>query len=145
MRGGTLKRQSLVFKDKPFGRRGNSGGVFEVNQDPLSSEENDYREAQRDNARKQMRHFFPGGGTHDGIRSYYRDLTPQSNFTSVFSPYGLFLTLAAISTIFPGIPSVRFLSRHQPDEISGRSIREIAAANRACVCSDAGIGGRSNR
>src|SRR6478609_8240570 len=81
MRGGTLKRQSLVFENKPIGRRGNNGGVFEVNQDPLSSEENDCREPQRDNARKQMRHFFPGGGTHDGIRSYCRDLTPQSNFT----------------------------------------------------------------
>ena len=103
MRGGTLKRQSLVFEGKPFGSRGNNGGVFEVNQDPLSSEENDCREPQRDNARKQMRHFFPGGGTHDGIRSYCRDLTPQSNFTSVFSQHGRFITLAAISTIFPGI------------------------------------------
>ena len=103
MRGGTLKRQSLVFEGKAFGSRGNNGGVFEVNQDPPSSEENDCREPQRDNARKQMRHFFPGGGTHDGRRSYCRDLTPQSNFTSVFLPYGLFLTLAAISTIFPGI------------------------------------------
>ena len=103
MRGGTLKRQSLVFEDKAFGSRGDNGGVFEVNQDPLSSEENDCREPQRDNARKQMRHFFPGRGTHDGRRSYCRDLTPQSNFTSVFSPHGLFLALAAISTIFPGI------------------------------------------
>jgi hypothetical protein len=74
-----------------------------VNQDPLSSEENDCREPQRDNARKQMQHFFPGGGTHDGIGSYCRDLTPQSNFTSVFSQHGRFITLAAISTIFPGI------------------------------------------
>jgi hypothetical protein len=69
----------------------------------LSSEENDCREPQRDNASKQMRHFFPGGGTHDGIRSYCRDLTSQSNFTSVFSPHGRFITLAAISTILPGI------------------------------------------
>jgi hypothetical protein len=64
MRGGTLKRQSLVFEDKPIGRRGNNGGVFEVNQDPLSSEENDCRERHRDNARKQMRHFLPSDGTH---------------------------------------------------------------------------------
>jgi hypothetical protein len=103
MRGGTLKRQSLIFEGKLFGSRGNNGGVFEVNQDPLSSEENDCRERQRDNARKQMRHFFPGGGTHDGIRSYCRDLTPQSNFTSVFSPHGRFITLAAISTTLLGI------------------------------------------
>ncbi len=39
MRGGTLKRQSLVFEGKPFGSRGNNGGMFEVNQDLLSSEE----------------------------------------------------------------------------------------------------------
>src|SRR6476661_10140489 len=104
MRGGTLKRQSLVFENKPIGRRGNNGGVFEVNQDPLSSEENDCREPERDNTRIQMRHLLPGGGTHDRRRSYCRDLTPQSNFTSVFSQHGLFLTLAAISTIFPGIP-----------------------------------------
>src|SRR4029077_18872832 len=70
MSGGTLKRQSLIFENKSFGRRGNNGGVFEVNQDPVSSEKNDCREPERDNARKQMRHFFPGGGTHDGIRSY---------------------------------------------------------------------------
>src|SRR5882757_6857189 len=84
MRGGTLKCQSLVFEGKPFGSRGNNGGVFQVNQEPLSSEENDCREPQRDNARKQMRHLFAVGGTHDGRRSYCRDLTSQSNFTSVF-------------------------------------------------------------
>src|SRR4029077_6933769 len=119
MRGSTLKRQSLVFENKSFGRRGNNGGVFEVNQDPLSSEENDRREPHRDNARKQMRHFFPGGGTHDGRRSYCRDLTPQSNFTSLYSPHGRFITLAAISTILLRISWSSFLSRHQPDEISG--------------------------
>ncbi len=46
MRGGALKRQSLVFENKSFGGRGNNGSVFEVNQDPLSSEENDCRERQ---------------------------------------------------------------------------------------------------
>lgn len=50
-----------------------------------------------------MRHFFPGGGTHDGRRSYCRDLTAQSNFTWYSYDNGLFLTLAAISTMFPGI------------------------------------------
>jgi glucose-6-phosphate isomerase len=38
---------------------------------------------QRDKARKRMRHLFPGGSSHDGRRSYCRDLTPQSNFTSL--------------------------------------------------------------
>src|SRR4030095_647635 len=103
MRGGTLKRQSLVFEGKALRSRGDNGGVFDVNQDPLSSEENDCREPQRDKARKQMRHLLPSGATHDGRRSYCRDLTPQSNFTSVFSPHGLFITLAEISTISPGI------------------------------------------
>src|SRR5947208_3206404 len=103
MRGGALKRQSLVFEGKALRSRGDDGGVFDVNQDSLSSEQNDCREPQRDQARKQVRQLFPGGGTHDGRRSYCRDLTPQSNFTSVFSPHGRFITLAAISTIFPGI------------------------------------------
>src|SRR6476646_2938389 len=103
MRSGTLKRESLVFEGKDFRSRGNNGGVFEMNQDPLSSEENDCGEPQRDNTRVQMRHLLPSGGTHDGRRSYCRDLTPQSNFTSVCLQRGLFLTLAAISTIFPAI------------------------------------------
>src|SRR4029077_11054191 len=99
MRGGTLKRQSLVFKNKSFGRRGNNGGVLGMNQDPLSSEEKDARERHRDSARKQMRHFFPNGGTHDGRRSYCRDLTPQSSFTSLLSRHGRLTTLRSVSTI----------------------------------------------
>src|SRR5438093_12877162 len=102
MRGGPVRRQSLVVEGKALRSRGDNRGVLEMNQGPRSSKQDDRREPQRSKARKQMRHFFPGGGTHDRRRSYCRDLTPQSNFTSVFLPHGLFLTLAAISTIFPG-------------------------------------------
>jgi hypothetical protein len=44
MRGGALKRQSLVFEGKALRSRGDDGGVFEVNQDSLSGEQNDCRE-----------------------------------------------------------------------------------------------------
>ena len=84
MRSGTLKRESLVFEAKDPRSGGNNGGVFEVNQDPLSSEQSDSCKPQRDQARKYMRYLFPGGGRHDGRRSYCRDLTAQSNFTSLF-------------------------------------------------------------
>ena len=65
MRGGTLKRKSLIFERKTLGSRGRHSGVFEMNQDPLSSEQNDRRQPQRDQARKQMRLAFAGGSTHD--------------------------------------------------------------------------------
>ena len=56
MRSGTLKRESLVFQGKDFGSRGGYGGVFDMNQDPLSGKQNDCREPQRDYDRKYMRH-----------------------------------------------------------------------------------------
>src|SRR6476659_5935407 len=58
---------------------------------------------------------------------------------------GFVVTVAAISTISPGVPSARFLSRHQPYKISGRSVRENATANRACVCGDARVRSGRNR
>ena len=84
MRSGTLKREPLVFQGKDFGSRGGYGGVFDMNQDPLSGKQNDCREPQCDEYRKGMRHLFPGLSGHDERRSYYRDLTPQSNFISLF-------------------------------------------------------------
>ena len=60
MRGGTLKDQSLVLKRKRVGSGGDNGGVFEMNQDPFSSEQDDCRQAKRDQARKQMGHLFVG-------------------------------------------------------------------------------------
>src|SRR5262245_47464240 len=83
MRSRTLKHEALVFEGKVFRSRGDDGGVFEMNQDPLSSEQNDCREPQGDKARKQMRRLFRVRGTHGGVRSYCRHLTPQSNFTSL--------------------------------------------------------------
>src|SRR5882724_8291962 len=80
MRSGTLKHESLVFEGKDFRSRGDNGRVFEMNQDPLSSEQNGCREPQRDKARKQMRHLFPGGGTHDGKRSYWSRLDAAIEF-----------------------------------------------------------------
>jgi hypothetical protein len=52
MRSGALKDESLVFEGKALRSRENNGGVFEVNQDPVSSEQNDCREPQRDKYRK---------------------------------------------------------------------------------------------
>src|SRR6516164_5432808 len=77
MRGGTLKRQALVFESKDFRSRGDNGGVFEMNQDPVSSEQNNCGEHQRQKARKYMRHSFPSRGSHNGTRSYCGDLTPR--------------------------------------------------------------------
>src|ERR1043166_2391869 len=87
MRGRTLKSQPLIFQRKALGSSGNNRGVFEMNQDPLSSEQDNRRESKRDQTRKQMRHLFPCLATHDGRRSYCRDLTPQSNFISLCSQW----------------------------------------------------------
>src|SRR5262245_16069769 len=83
MRGGTLKRQSLVFEGKALRSRGDDGGVFEVNQDPLSSEENNCREPQRDKARKHMRHLSTAGGTHDEQSKLLSRLDAAIEFTSL--------------------------------------------------------------
>src|SRR6516164_6947874 len=109
MRGGTLKREALVFEGKDFRSRGDYGGVFEMNQDPVSSEQNNCGEHERQKARKCMRHSFPDRGGHMGeggvqfdsalpitfdfalacncrvfrIPPVCRALTPQSNFISL--------------------------------------------------------------
>jgi len=83
VRGGALKYKTLVLQRKNLGSRGRNGGVLQMNQDPVSGEQNDYRETQRDKNRKYMRHLFSGGGRHLKGRSYCRDLTPQSNFISL--------------------------------------------------------------
>src|SRR5262245_34267263 len=77
MRGGTLKREALVFEGKDFWSRGDNRGVFEMSQDPVSSEQNNCGEHQRQKARKCMRHSFLGRGSHNGTRSYCGDLTPR--------------------------------------------------------------------
>ena len=84
MRSGSLKYESLVLEGKALRSRVSNGGVFEVNQNPVSSEQDYRREPQRDYDRKYMRHWFSSGGRHDERRSYCRDLTPQSNFISLF-------------------------------------------------------------
>jgi hypothetical protein len=66
MRGSTLKREALVFEGKDFRSRGDYGGVFEMNQDPVSSEQNNCGEHQCQKARKCMRHSFPDRGGHMG-------------------------------------------------------------------------------
>src|SRR5260370_38265056 len=109
MGSGILKRESVVFEGKDFRSRGNNGGVFEMNQDPLSSEENDCREPQRDNTRIQMRHLLPSGATHGRKRNYCRPLPPQENFPSVFFQPGRFPTLATSSTILPARSQTRLL------------------------------------
>src|SRR5262245_66472845 len=38
---------------------------------------------------------------------------------------GFVVTVAAISTISPGVPSARSFPRHQSDEVSGRSVRKM--------------------
>src|ERR1051326_6553537 len=41
MRRSTLKHESLIFERKTLGSRGDDSGVFEMNQDPVSSEQDD--------------------------------------------------------------------------------------------------------
>src|SRR5204863_10115010 len=59
--------------------------------------------------------------------------------------YGVFVALAAISAILFAIRRARFFDRHQPDEISGRFLRQDAAEDRQGVRGHAQPGGRRNR
>src|SRR5205809_7838607 len=67
MGGGTLKSESLVFEGKRLGSGRANGGVFKVNHNNRSAEQNGRRQSGGDQARKQkMRHVLPGlGARHD--------------------------------------------------------------------------------
>jgi len=102
MCSGTLEREALVFEGKDFRSCGDNGGVFEMNQNFVSREQDGRREPQRDYDRTCMRHWFPGGRRHAEKRKLLPRLEAAIEFH--FAILMAFLvTLAAISTIFPGI------------------------------------------
>jgi hypothetical protein len=58
--GGTLKGQSLVFKRKQLGRSRINGRAFDMNHDSFRTEQDDPRQAKRDQACKQTGRLFVG-------------------------------------------------------------------------------------